>query len=591
MDVLDLSALVGTTNTTIRVYGDATIIGGGPNNTLSGLAIQTYGAVLTISNLFLSLPTNIIYNVAGPLTLVVQGTNYLTSPLSVPDYLGAPAVWAAVIGGIGWGSGDITFTGPGSLGVSTSSSSYPAVQTAGNIFMSDAANLSVSSQSATSVQAVQLIIVNSKVTSRVGIESDNEFLASQVTLGNSVLDMSYGTINPNIISPCTWLRRIRGKSQFTVQQSDFGIGIFQDGIFVKLVGTTGTSEVFNLNSLPNNYLRYNGTATFNMSYSITNTGTGDFQGLGKLQSIQIYKENDWLFTWTFDCADITPNVSGDVASTYHVAGNNTTIGSTATSFSAVEDNNPYNYTVNPNNTVALNGYYGSGGAVTVPATVHGQTVTSIEAGGFENNTALTSVIIPGSVTTLGATAFYGCYNLTAVYFRGNAPTLMPSLNGTGYNNFAGDTNAIVYYMPGTTGWGTTFGGLPTAPWVPFRYYTNSDNATVTITAYTGPGGAVIIPGAINGLPVTSIENEAFSSGTSLTSVIIPGSVTNLGYLELSSCFSLMGVYFQGNAPSLGQSVFSGDLLATVYYLPTPGATIWGATFGRSEERRVGTQRR
>jgi alpha-tubulin suppressor-like RCC1 family protein len=586
-DVLDLSALSGTVNTSIRIYGSATILGGGPNNALSGITIQTYGGTLTVSNLFLSSPTNIIYNISGPLTLVVQGSNSLQSPLDVPDYYGAPT-FASVIGCQEYYGGDITFTGPGSLVVTTSSTTLPAVGTAGDIIVNGASNLTFSSRSATSVQAgplrayaaySALIIVNSKVTSRVGVESDNEFAASPVTLGNSVLDMSYGTINPNIISPCTWLRRIRGKSQFTVQQSDSGIGIFQDGIYVQLVGTTGTSEFINLNSLPNNYLRYNGTATFNMSYSITNTGPGDFQGLGKLLSIQIYKQNDIWFTWTSDWADITPNVSGDVASTYHVAGNPTTFGSGTTSFAAVEDNNPYNYTVNHDNTVTLNVYYGSGGAVTVPATVHDQTVTSIETAGFENNTALTSVIIPGSVTTLGASAFYHCYNLTAVYFQGNAPTLMPSPNGSGYNNFAGDTNAIVYYMPGTTGWGTTFGGLPTALWVPFRYYTNSDNATVTITAYTGPGGAVIVPNLINGYPVTSIIDESFSACTSLTSVTIPGSVTNFGYSELSSCPSLMGIYFQGNAPSLGQYVFSGDLLATVYYLPTPGATIWGATFG------------
>jgi hypothetical protein len=31
--------------------------------------------------------------------------------------------------------------------------------------------------------------------------------------------------------------------------------------------------------------------------------------------------------------------------------------------------------------------------------------------------------------------------------------------------FAGDNNRItVYYMPGTTGWGTTFDGLPTMLW-------------------------------------------------------------------------------------------------------------------------------
>jgi hypothetical protein len=30
--------------------------------------------------------------------------------------------------------------------------------------------------------------------------------------------------------------------------------------------------------------------------------------------------------------------------------------------------------------------------------------------------------------------------------------------------FAGDTNATVFYLPGTTGWGATFGNRPTAPW-------------------------------------------------------------------------------------------------------------------------------
>ena len=35
------------------------------------------------------------------------------------------------------------------------------------------------------------------------------------------------------------------------------------------------------------------------------------------------------------------------------------------------------------------------------------------------------------------------------------------------------------------------------------------NATITITNYTGPGGAVTIPSTINNLPVTSIGHEAF----------------------------------------------------------------------------------
>ncbi len=42
----------------------------------------------------------------------------------------------------------------------------------------------------------------------------------------------------------------------------------------------------------------------------------------------------------------------------------------------------------------------------------------------------------------------------------------------------------------------------------YTYTTN--NGTITITQYTGPGGAVTIPDTINGLPVTSIGDQAFS---------------------------------------------------------------------------------
>ena len=70
---------------------------------------------------------------------------------------------------------------------------------------------------------------------------------------------------------------------------------------------------------------------------------------------------------------------------------------------------------------------------------------------------LTSVTIPGSVTNIGEDAFYHCANLTNAYFGGNAPTADSTV-------FTNDTNATVYYLPGTTGWSNTFAGLPTAPW-------------------------------------------------------------------------------------------------------------------------------
>jgi hypothetical protein len=55
--------------------------------------------------------------------------------------------------------------------------------------------------------------------------------------------------------------------------------------------------------------------------------------------------------------------------------------------------------------------------------------------------------------------------------------------------------------------------------------------------------------------------------------MIPNSITNLGCYEFSSCTSLVGVYFQGNAPSADGDTFISDSNVTVYYLP--GTTGWG----------------
>ncbi|MGA3141763.1 MAG: hypothetical protein ABSF10_01795 [Verrucomicrobiota bacterium] len=76
--------------------------------------------------------------------------------------------------------------------------------------------------------------------------------------------------------------------------------------------------------------------------------------------------------------------------------------------------------------------------------------------------------------------------------------------------------------------------LPTVMQAQFNYITI--NGTITITEYTGPGGAVTIPSTINGLPVTTIGGYdyggywygAFHWCYSLTSVTIFTSVTSIG---------------------------------------------------------------
>jgi hypothetical protein len=90
-------------------------------------------------------------------------------------------------------------------------------------------------------------------------------------------------------------------------------------------------------------------------------------------------------------------------------------------------------------------------SITLPGSV-----TSIGSGAFDSCYSLTSITIPNSVTNIGDYVFYYCANLISVYFRGNAPSLGSSVFDL--------SSATVYYLPGTTGWGSTFGGLSTALW-------------------------------------------------------------------------------------------------------------------------------
>jgi autotransporter-associated beta strand protein len=98
-------------------------------------------------------------------------------------------------------------------------------------------------------------------------------------------------------------------------------------------------------------------------------------------------------------------------------------------------------------------------------------------------------------------------------------------------------------------------------------FTYTDNGTsVTITGYTGTGGAVTIPATISSLPVVGIGASAFASNTNLTGVTIPASVTSIGTQAFQSCSYLINARFSGNAPTMGSNVFSSTASGfTVYY--------------------------
>jgi alpha-tubulin suppressor-like RCC1 family protein len=86
----------------------------------------------------------------------------------------------------------------------------------------------------------------------------------------------------------------------------------------------------------------------------------------------------------------------------------------------------------------------------------------------------------------------------------------------------------------------------------FGNFTYTDNGTtISITGYvTWPTGAVVIPSTINSKPVTSIESQAFSGRSSMTSITIPTGVTSIGNAAFYGCSSLNSVTIPSSVTSI-----------------------------------------
>ncbi|MDL2237899.1 leucine-rich repeat domain-containing protein [Christensenellaceae bacterium OttesenSCG-928-K19] len=137
------------------------------------------------------------------------------------------------------------------------------------------------------------------------------------------------------------------------------------------------------------------------------------------------------------------------------------------------------------------------GAVVIPGVVDGVAVTSIAQDAFLNNEAITSVILPDTLQSIGQGAFYGCTLLTgtleipasvttlgtdafarnplltSVTFLGNKPTTLALDAFWGCTGLTG-----IYYLPGTDWTGTEEFEISNNPAPPPQY--------ITITATQKP---------------------------------------------------------------------------------------------------------
>lgn len=142
---------------------------------------------------------------------------------------------------------------------------------------------------------------------------------------------------------------------------------------------------------------------------------------------------------------------------------------------------------------------------------------------FEN-TGLTQIFIPISVTKFGKTPFLGCDNLYIYCAIDGRP------NGWDESWWV-DSVDVLWNQPALPGESTFT-------------FSHSSNALTLIACFGN--GVVTIPSQYNGVAVKAIDSFAFSGQTGITEIIIPDSVVSINPFAFDDCPSLEKITYQNS---------------------------------------------
>ena len=207
-------------------------------------------------------------------------------------------------------------------------------------------------------------------------------------------------------------------------------------------------------------------------------------------------------------------------------------------------------------------------------------VTFIKDYAFVDCTGLTSATIGCGVTNIGAWLFGNCTNLRSVTCKAVSPPI------TDGDIFHGCTSLNEIYVPAesveayksATNWSKYADYIKAIPTEGLAYTLNSDNASYTVSGIgTATDKNIGIPDTYEGLPVTKIGNNAFI-GKSLTSVVIPDSVTTIGMYGFGNCSSLKSVVIGNSVTYIGDGAFQNGSQLTSIVIPDSVTSISIAAF-------------
>ncbi len=180
---------------------------------------------------------------------------------------------------------------------------------------------------------------------------------------------------------------------------------------------------------------------------------------------------------------------------------------------------------------------------------------------FYKNTALTSIVVPASVVTVGGSAFYGCTALSTIYFE--APTQGSSF-GYQWNS---DNKPLV--------WG--YNNIKTNS--EYDYVIHGKEAT--LVKYKGNGGEVVIPETIDGYTVVNF-GQIFEKNTSITSITLPDTITALPRDAFAECSNLKSAKLSSNITIIPERAFNKCYALESIEIPDAVTVIEYYAFGYCE---------
>ena len=250
-------------------------------------------------------------------------------------------------------------------------------------------------------------------------------------------------------------------------------------------------------------------------------------------------------------------------------------------------NGKYSDYIIPDSVISIeaSAFFGCKGlvSITIP-----DSVKRIGKYGFGYCTSLTTISIPDGVTTIDDCAFLGCTGLTSISIPGSVTFIgdgtfsdCTGLKDVYYDGTASDWEKIIIEGNNSCLTDATIHFAYINPEDYLTFSLNNDGESYSVTGCdVSASGKLIIPDIYNGLSVTGIGTSAFASCTALTSIVIPDSVISISFNAFGNCTGLTSITIPDSVTSMASFAFS-DCENLEYVEIGKGLTeIAGEVFGR-----------